>query len=85
MSDDRAPMKDPILGEPMLTPVEHEVYGQQMKEHREQKCGRCIGRFDLSDGGYVCDRGLDAEKVRRDKRPKCARFRLDPDQGRWLE
>ena len=65
-----------------LWPVEQEVQGIQVQEHKAHKCHRCTGREDLSVD-FVCMRGEDAWERIRSPKP-CRKFRLDEDQSRWL-
>ena len=67
-----------------LTPTEAGAHRMQMDEHRARKCGRCIGRYDLPDNGYLCQRGQDAERVMASQRP-CRRFVLDEDPNAWRD
>ena len=84
MTDKYAPPKDPIFHEPMrLTPTEAGAQALQMEEHRAQKCYRCKGRFDLSDGGMLCERGMDCTEHLNNNKPKCPRFLLDEDPDNW--
>lgn len=76
--------KDPIFGEPMLTPTERAAEKMQMAEHRKQKCHRCKRRLDLSDLGFVCGAGMDHGVVMRAKTPGCKRFALQDDKTAWL-
>lgn len=70
------------MSDTSLTPVEREVQGMQMQEHKAQKCNRCVGREDIS-GGFVCLLGMDAWTEMRNPNP-CRKFSVDEDQDRWL-
>lgn len=66
-----------------LTPVEREVQRMMMREHKLRKCWRCQGRYDLSDGGFICQRGEDA-KQQMSSQKDCRKFLLDEDPDKWI-
>lgn len=53
-------------------------------EHAAQKCLRCKGRYDLSDGRFICSWGFNSGEVLKSPQP-CRRFKLETDRGRWRD
>ena len=86
-------LKDPIFGLPMvnkskepvkLTGPEHSANVLQMKAHREHKCGRCLRRYDLESGRYICIKEMNAQYVMLNDK-FCKNFYLNEDPSDWRE
>lgn len=65
-----------------LEPLERKVHREQLRELNREKCLRCKRRFDLADGGFTCNTGIDAEREMRLERI-CPSFKFEPDPDKW--